>query len=291
MIVSMTGFGQGKASSESTSVVTEIRTVNHRFLDFSFKLPRVLQLREREIRESAKRKLTRGRVYITMTIESETPARNVSINDAVMKQYLSQLRGFVKTNGLDNDVDINTLVMMPDAVATREDEVEVDSIWPLASESLTAALDSCAAMRGEEGSTLEADIIQRMKAMAETVAKVEKLAPDISRKHAETFRKRVDQLIGDVAVDSDRLANEIAIMADRLDITEELIRLRSHESQFNKTLSAGGEVSKKLTYLLQEMHRESSTIGAKASDSEVIQLVVLLKEETEKLREQIQNIE
>ena len=113
----------------------------------------------------------------------------------------------------------------------------------------------------------------------------------MSRKHAEAFRKRLDQLLGDVKIDEDRLAAEVAILADRLDVTEEITRLRSHEAQFNRTLARGGEVSKKLTYLLQEMHREASTIGAKASDSEVIQHVVALKEETEKIREQVQNIE
>jgi len=174
---------------------------------------------------------------------------------------------------------------------THETEEDIDHIWPLAEKSLAGALKSCAAMREEEGRTLAADIAQRMKAVDKTVAKIEKFAPDIAKKHADAFRKRVDKLVADVAVDSDRLANEIAIMADRFDITEEITRLRSHEAQFNKTLADGGEVSKKLTYLLQEMHREASTIGAKASDSEVIQLVVVLKEETEKLREQIQNVE
>jgi uncharacterized protein (TIGR00255 family) len=134
-------------------------------------------------------------------------------------------------------------------------------------------------------------LVSRLKRVRETVSSVVQLAPDVSKRHAETFRKRIEQLVGDTSVDEDRLTNEIALMADRLDVTEELTRLHSHIDQFEGTIESGGEVAKKLTYLLQEMHREASTIGAKASDSDVTNLVVTLKEETEKLREQVQNLE
>ena len=157
--------------------------------------------------------------------------------------------------------------------------------------SLGKALESNHSMRAVEGEAIETDLTARMKTMDTVVAEIEKLAPNVSKKHAEAFRKRIEQLLGDVGLDEDRLVTEIALTADRLDFTEEITRLRSHESQFNKTLADGGEISKKLTYILQEMHREASTIGAKASDSEMVQHVVALKEETEKLREQVQNLE
>ena len=146
-------------------------------------------------------------------------------------------------------------------------------------------------MRTTEGKALEKDLKARMKVVTKTVVQIEKLAPGVAKRHAEAFRKRVEQLASDAAVDSDRLATEIALMADRLDVSEEITRLKSHIAQFDKTLEAGGEVSKKLTYLLQEMHREASTIGAKASDSDMVRHVVALKEESEKLREQVQNLE
>lgn len=291
MIISMTGYGQGEASDGTSHVVVEIRTVNHRFLDYSIKLPRTLHSRERDIKERVKRKLTRGRIYVTVTVESETPGRNAIINEALMERYLKQLRAFAQVHGIAGEVDINTLAQMPDAVVSIEDEPETDAVWPLVETGLDAALDACHAMRAEEGRALRDDLTERMKSVDKTVAEIEAIAPDVAKRHAEAFRKRVTQLLDDIKIDPDRMTTEIALLAERLDFTEEITRLRSHVSQFNKYLAEGGEVSKKLTYLLQEMHREASTIGAKASDSDVIQLVVSLKEESEKLREQVQNIE
>jgi uncharacterized protein (TIGR00255 family) len=146
-------------------------------------------------------------------------------------------------------------------------------------------------MRVAEAAALERDLKSRMRQVEQAVHRIEKTAPDVTKRHAEAFRKRVEQLVGDASIEADRLTTEIALMTDRLDVTEEITRLRSHVEQFNQAIAAGGEVSKKLTYLLQEIHREASTIGAKASDSDMVQLVVEIKEGTEKLREQVQNLE
>lgn len=291
MLISMTGFGQGEASNKALTVTVEVRSVNHRFLDCSFKLPRSLQVKERDIREMTKAKLSRGRVYVTVSVESNGADRNVGVDESLMASYLDRLRAFAKAQGLPDDIRVDTLVQLPDVVSSREDEPELDAVWPLVEKSLGQALDSCRAMRIEEGKALERDLIARMKEVSATVVAIAELAPSVSQRHTDNFRKRVTQMLGDIQVGEDRLAAEIAVMADRLDISEEITRLRSHEAQFNASISEGGEVSKKLTYLLQEMHREASTIGAKASDSEVIRHVVALKEETEKLREQVQNLE
>lgn len=287
----MTGYGQGEASNRSANVVAEVRSVNHRFLDLSLKLPRNLQSRERDVKERVKRKLARGRVYVTITVETEKGAANARLNTDTMAAYLAQLRDFAGEHQVPGDVDINTLVQLPDVVSNGEADASDDELWPLVEKSLEKALDANLAMRNAEGKTLGKDLSARMKNIHKVVEKISKLAPGVSKRHAETYRKRIKELAGDVQVDEERLVTEIAMMADRLDFTEEIIRLRSHESQFNDTLAAGGEISKKLTYLLQEMHREASTIGAKASNSDVIQHVVALKEETEKIREQVQNIE
>lgn len=291
MIVSMSGYGQGEASNGTTSVTSEIRSVNHRFLDFSVKLPRSLQARERDIRAQVKAKLVRGRVYVTVTVDSQKNAGRALINTDALTSYLAQLREFAEVHKLRAEIDMNTLVQLPDVVSNNDVEPDDDTLWPLVEKSLTGAIETCYQMRVEEGNTLAKDLTARMKSMDAVVSMIEKLAPNVSKKHAEAFHKRLQQLLGDVKVEEDRFAAEVAMLADRLDFTEEITRLRSHESQFNKTLATGGEVSKKLTYLLQEMHREASTIGSKASDSEVIQHVVALKEETEKIREQVQNIE
>lgn len=291
MIISMTGYGQGEASNGTSHVIVEIRTVNHRFLDYSIKLPRSLHSRERDIKERVKQTLVRGRVYVTVSLESELADRGAGVNEPLMERYLEQLRAFGKKHALSGDVDINTLAQLPDAIGAQEEEPDSDAVWPLVEEGLDQAIAACHKMRTEEGRALDKDLKERVKTIEGVVGEIEKIAPDVSKRHAETFRRRVDQLLDGVKIDNDRMTTEIALMAERLDFTEEVTRLRSHLAQFNKYLSEGGEVSKKLTYILQEMHREASTIGAKASDSEVIQQVVQLKEETEKIREQLQNVE
>jgi uncharacterized protein (TIGR00255 family) len=291
MLVSMTGFGQAMATNGASTVTVEVRSVNHRFLDLSFKLPRVLQNRESEIKEIVRGKLARGRVSLTIAVESTMAGHAVTINEVALEQYLNQLQQFAKKRGLDPHVSLDALVQLPEAVIAKETEPGEDELWKLVAKSLSSALDQCARMRIDEGAALAKDLSERMRTIDRTVGAIEKLAPEMARKQAEALRKRVAQLAGDVALSEERLATEIVLLADRSDFTEELTRLRSHEDQFNRALKDGGEVSKKLTYLLQEMHREASTIGAKASDSEVIQHVIVLKEETEKLREQVQNLE
>ena len=291
MLVSMTGFGQAMATNGASTVTVEVRSVNHRFLDLSFKLPRVLQNRESEIKEIVRGKLARGRVSLTIAVESTMAGHAVTINEVALEQYLNQLQQFAKKRGLDPHVSLDVLVQLPEAVIAKETEPGEDELWKLVAKSLSSALDQCARMRIDEGAALAKDLVERMRTIDRTVGDIEKLAPEMAKKQAEALRKRVAQLAGDVALSEERLATEIVLLADRSDFTEELTRLRSHQDQFNRALKDGGEVSKKLTYLLQEMHREASTIGAKASDSEVIQHVIVLKEETEKLREQVQNLE
>ncbi len=292
MLISMTGFGQGEASAGAHRVSVELRTVNHRFLDYALKLPRELNAREREIKESIRRRISRGRVYLTVSVESETAGRRVRINVPLMERYLDMLREFAATHNVAGEVDINTLAHLPDAIASEEDEGgDLELLWPPVARAIDKAVDQCHEMRLTEGKALEQELNSRMAGIERTVAEAEAIAPGVTKRFAETFRKRVEQLAAGIPVDQDRLVTEIALMADRLDVTEELTRLRSHIDQFKKTTATGGEVSKRLTYLLQEMHREASTIGAKVSDSEVVRHVVTLKEETEKLREQVQNLE
>ena len=291
MLISMTGFGQGEATAATSSVTVEVRSVNHRFLDLAFKLPRVIQNREADIKDIVRAKLARGRVTITINIESPTSGRAITINEQVLETYLMQLRAFAKKHQLDERLSLDTLMQLPEVVTAKELEPGEDEVWPLVEKSLNAALDSCTRMRVDEGKALEKDLIHRMQIIDRTVSAIEKLSPEVAKQQVEALRKRVAQLAGEVQVNEDRIAVEIVMLADKTDFTEEITRLRSHEAQFNKALKDGGEVSKKLTYILQEMHREASTIGAKASGSEVIQHVVVLKEETEKLREQVQNLE
>ena len=291
MLISMTGFGQGEAANAHSTVTVEVRSVNHRFLDIAFKLPRSLQNREPDIKEIVRGKIARGRVSITIAVESSLATQGVSINERVLEQYLTQLRAFALRHNIDDHITLDALVTLPEVVTTKEIEAGEDELWPLVERSLNDARDACNRMRFDEGKSLETDLTERMRLIDGTVAAIEKLAPAVAKRQVETLRKRVAQLAGDVTVPEDRIAAEIVMLADRTDVTEELTRLRSHLGQFNGALKDGGEVSKRLTYLLQEMHREASTMGSKASDTEIIQHVVVLKEETEKLREQVQNLE
>jgi uncharacterized protein (TIGR00255 family) len=291
MLISMTGFGQGEATSATSSVTVEVRSVNHRFLDLAFKLPRAIQNRETDIKDIVRARLARGRVTITINVESPMAGHAITINEHVLETYIAQLRAFAKKHGLDERLSMDTLMQLPEVVTAKELEPGEDEVWPLVEKSLGLALDQCSKMRIEEGKALEKDLVQRMQLIDRTVTAIEKLSPEVAKKQVEAMRKRVAQLAGDIPVSEDRIAAEIVMLADKTDFTEEITRLRSHEAQFNRAIKDGGEVSKKLTYILQEMHREASTIGAKASGSEVIQHVVVLKEETEKLREQVQNLE
>jgi uncharacterized protein (TIGR00255 family) len=291
MLISMTGFGQGEAANAHSTVTVEVRSVNHRFLDIAFKLPRSLQNREPDIKEIVRGKIARGRVSLTIAVESSLSTQGVTINEKVLEQYLTQLRAFAMRHKIDDHITLDALVTLPEVVTTKEIEAGEDELWPLVERSLSEALDACNRMRVDEGKSLETDLNERMRLIDRTVAAIEKLAPAVAKRQVETLRKRVAQLAGDVTVPEDRIAAEIVMLADRTDVTEEITRLRSHLAQFNGALKDGGEVSKRLTYLLQEMHREASTMGSKASDTEIIQHVVVLKEETEKLREQVQNLE
>jgi uncharacterized protein (TIGR00255 family) len=291
MLISMTGFGQGEASNKTSRVAVEIRTVNHRYFDLSIKMPRTLSHREHEVKDLIKDRIRRGRVAITVSTETDQPEFDVRINVPLVEQYVNQLREFATKHSLSSDLNINTLSTLPEVFHLHEQEENDDELWPLVLKSLKQALTACSKMRQEEGKALEADIRNRITAVNRLIKKVEKRAPKVVARHSAALKERVDKIMGGARVDRDRLITEVALLADRLDFTEEVIRLKSHMSQIKACMDSGGAVAKKLTYLLQEVHRESTTIASKASDAEVVEYMVSLKEESERLREQIQNLE
>jgi uncharacterized protein (TIGR00255 family) len=287
----MTGFGQGEVSSRHSRVSVEIRTVNHRFLDYSIKVPKALSSREHEIKTLLRDKISRGRISVTITVEMTQPKYNVSINVPLMEQYMNQLRQFSIKHSLSTEVDINSLASLPEVFDLKENQDDPEELWPLARRGLKQALNACVKMRQDEGKALETDIRARIQAITRNVRKVEKLAPKVMTRHTASFKNRLGKMMEGSRVDNDRWMTEVAILADRLDFTEEIIRLKSHLAQLKACLEEGGAVAKRLTYLLQEVHREATTIGSKASDAEIVERVVSLKEESEKFREQVQNIE
>ena len=291
MLVSMTGFGQGEASNRRARVAVEIRTVNHRYFDLAIKIPKMLSHREHEIKDLIKGKIRRGRISITVTTETDQPEYDVLINVPLVEQYVNQLKEFATKHSLASELDINTLATLPEVFHLQEQEKSDDELWPLVMRSLKQAVTGCSKMRQEEGKALEADIRTRITAINRLIKKVEKRAPKVVTRHSTALKQRVSKIMAGSRVDRDRVITEIALLADRLDFTEELIRLKSHMAQIKACLDRGGAVSKKLTYLLQEVHRESTTVASKASDAEVVETMISLKEESERLREQIQNLE
>ncbi len=291
MLVSMTGFGHAEVSNRSARVSVEIRTVNHRYFDISSKLPKALLHREHEIKDLLKEKISRGRVSISITAETESPKYKVSINYPLMKQYVDQLREFAAKQSIEGDVDLKTLAGLPEVFELQENENDSEVLWPLVKKGTKQALVALVKMREDEGKALETDIRSRIVLINRMIKKVEKRAPKVQSQHVDALKERLAKIMEGVRVDRDRWMAEVALLVDRLDFTEEVTRLKSHMVQFKACLDEGGAVSKKLTYLLQEIHREGTTISSKAADSEIVEYMVSLKEETEKLREQVQNLE
>ena len=291
MLVSMTGFGQGEASTRTASVTVEVRTVNHRYLDFSVKIPKALAHREHDVKELLKDKIRRGRISITITADTEQPDYQVRINVPLLEQYIGQLERVAKKHKLKSNLDINTLASLPEVFHLHENPGDADVLWPLVKKGVRQAIAACNKMRQEEGRILERDIRARNKVINRLIKKVEQKAPKILARQKQTIKDRLSKLMEGGQVDRDRWVTEVAILSDRLDFSEEVTRLKSHLSQIKTCLDQGGTVAKKLTYLLQEIHRESTTIASKASDAEVVEAMVSLREESERLREQVQNLE
>lgn len=291
MLTSMTGFGQGEVSNRKSSVAVEIRTVNHRYLDLSIKMPRLLGSREYDIKELLKEKINRGRVVVTISMDTDQPDYDVKINVPLMEQYIEKLGRFAKRKGVGGALDINTMATLPEVFHLKENDFNADHVWPLVERGLKQALSSCVKMRRDEGRVLETDLRARLAAITKVVSAVEKRAPKVIAAHRAALHKRLDKGLEGAKLDNNRWMTEVAIMSEKLDFAEEVTRLKSHLVQIKACFDRGGAVAKKLTYLLQEVHREATTIASKASDASVAEFTVSLREETERLREQVQNIE
>lgn len=290
MITSMTGYGRGEASGKAGSVTAEIRTVNHRFIDFSVRLPRALGGYETETEKLLKKKLSRGHVYVNVSVDRGSAAAT-GIDRAFLRRAFRELQSFARREKIPGTVDINTLLSLPDAFTNGAESAAPTALWRIAKRALMEAADRCVEMRRREGASLEKDIARRLSGIGRTAARIEKRAPAALRANVERARRRLTQIIENNELDEQRWATEAAMMADRADFSEEIVRLKSHLDQFEHVLSGGGEVAKKLTFLLQEIHREATTMGNKATEAAIIRDAINIKEAVEKIREQVQNLE
>jgi uncharacterized protein (TIGR00255 family) len=292
MIASMTGYGRGEASGKGITIAVELRSVNSRFLEVATRLPRSLSLRENEIKELIRRKIARGKVNVLATVDrandGELPLR---INASATRAYYKLLVDLKKAVKLREAVKLEHLLRFSEVIEQQELEHTDDEEWDIFQEALDASLDELNVMRRNEGGELQRDLRSRLTILDQRLEEIERLSRGQVPLERMRLRERVKQLMEDESIDEGRLELEIALLSDRLDVTEECVRFRSHNKFFLEAIEDHEPAGRKLNFLVQEMNREANTIGSKSSSSDIAHLVVNVKEELEKIREQLQNIE
>lgn len=292
MIKSMTGFGRGEHEEFGRSYIVEIKSVNHRYSDISVKLPKQLSYLEDTIRKFVSEHISRGKidVYITQNKYSEDEIR-VTVDHALASSYIKALHELRDTYKLEDDVSVSNVSKFPDLLTVDRVEDDKDKVWNTLSAAIEESLENLTKMREMEGRKLFEDLSNRAKYIKSVVDEINKRSPVVVQEYKTKLEERIKQLLGDIPVDETRLAQEVAIFADKSSITEEVVRLYSHLDQLLSILNEDVPVGRKLDFLVQEMNREINTIGSKASDIIITRYVVEVKSEIEKIREQIQNIE
>lgn len=292
MIKSMTGYGRFEHIDESKKIVIDIRSVNHRYCDVSVKVPRSYAYLEDKIREYVSGEISRGKVEVFVYIENYTNDDKVVTLDRVLSEnYYNVLTELKETYNLRHDIGLSDLTRFSDIFVTRQQEEDKDKAWELVSGCLSSAVNDFVAMRLREGERLKENLIEKSETIKALIAKIEERSPEIIKEYEARLRSRMEELLGNLQVDEGRLLTEVGVMADKVCIDEELVRLKSHFVELEKILALSEPVGRKLDFLVQEINRETNTIGSKANDFGIATLVVEIKSEIEKLREQIQNIE
>ena len=290
MISSMTGFGAADGLVGDARASVEIRTVNHRFFSPSLKLPAAFTRWEGEIRELLRQKIARGHVTLTARIDRDSTAP--VIDETRLAQYLTALKALQKKHKLAGELDLSTLLRLPDVIGAPSDEIDPGDGDALV-RIVAKAADNLTAMRRAEGAQLSGFLLERVEAVESRLARTEKRAPVRLKEQHDRVKRTVGELVGGAGVDPQRIAQEIAILADKLDIAEELDRFRSHLAAFRDTTRSKSTdpVGKRLGFILQEMVREANTIGSKANDAPILDDVIAIKQELERIREQVENLE
>ena len=289
---SMTGFGRGEASDGGRTWVAEVRTVNHRFLDQRVILPRLFAALEEPVKKKVAAALDRGRVDITFSLQGvSTVEPQLVVNESVARQYHRCLQQLIADFALDAEVTLKDMLTLRDVVSLEEQRPDVDAEWQLIAGALDAALKDCDVMREKEGHALQQDLLGRLAKFEAIVGRIEERIPELQQQRQADLRLRVGKLLDGLDLDPIRLAQETAIMADKSDVTEEITRLGSHMAQFRSFLASDEPVGRRLDFLLQEFLREVNTLSSKITNAGIAHLGVEMKNEIEKLREQVQNIE
>jgi uncharacterized protein (TIGR00255 family) len=292
MIRSMTGYGSAEIERDGQRLTAEIRSVNHRFCEVSIRAPKLVNLFEDQIRQLVCDRFSRGKFNLAITWSGVGESGEVlRVNEIVADRYvklLEQLRG---RYGIDSGLDLRTLAALPDVFVWEHTALSDEETWGLLRTLLEKACDNLNQMKAREGEALAHDLESRLRIVREQLDHVAERAPLRPQEARERLLTRLKPLLADVEMDPVRIAQEVALMSDRLDCTEECVRLSAHVDQFRSLVEGGELAGRKLNFLLQEMNREANTIGSKANDVKIAHAVVVIKEELERLREQVQNVE
>ncbi len=294
MIQSMTGYGRTEAVLNGKRYTVEIKSLNHRYLEISLRLPAVLSTLELEIKKKISGKLSRGRTEVNIRMDSEygsVSEGRYELNLPLIRNYyelLGQLRGEL---GLKEEITLNMVAGFRDAFILKEPGLDLSVIWEELEVVLNKAMDALLEMRKKEGEVIYHDLILRIDLIMKSLNSIESRAPQVVLEYRKRLGERVKELTGGIVVDDLRLAQEVAIMAEKSDITEEIVRLKSHIIQFGDLLKGNDAVGRNIDFLIQEMIREINTMGSKSSDAEISKMVIDIKSELARIREQAQNIE
>ena len=292
MIRSMTGYGRYQDTVDGMDITVEIKAVNHRYYEYSSRLPRAYGFLDDKLKAYLQGSISRGKVDVYVFIDTaDAPGSRVTVNHSLVQGYLKALGEIAETYGLRNDVSVMSLARYPDLLTVHREAEDEEAVWAAVRTVADVALNRFLQMREKEGEKLQEDILSRAAAILEAVGQVEERSPQTVREHMDKVQARMRELLGTATVDEQRLLTEAALFADKIAVAEESVRLRSHISQLEHMLAGNEAVGRKLDFLVQEINREANTIGSKAQDVQLARVVVDIKAEIEKIREQIQNIE
>ncbi len=292
MIKSMTGYGRSQQLVDGMNITVEIKSVNHRYFEFSSRLPRNYGFLDEKLKSFLNGRLTRGKMECYVQIEAvEEPDTVISLNHSLVKGYIDAYKELAETYGLENDIKVSDISRVGDIFTVRKQAADEERIWEAVKTVTETTLEGFISMREREGARLKADILSRLDEILVNVEFIEERSPKTVAEYNEKLLGRLRELLADTHIEEQRILTEAAIFADKIAVAEETVRLRSHISQLRSFLEQSDAVGKKMDFLVQELNREANTIGSKAQDVEIARRVVSIKAEIEKIREQIQNIE
>lgn len=292
MIKSMTGFGRFEVSEQNKKITVEMKSVNHRYLDVSVRMPKQLNSFDAAIRAEIKKYASRGKVDVYISYEDTSEDKtSLKYNSELATEYVSYYKSISEQFGIENDISTSKLMRCPEVLVMEENQTDEDELWKMVQKAVDGACEKFVESRLSEGAHLKNDLSAKLDGMMNIVESIAVRSPEVFEEYRVNIRKQVEELLGNTQIDESRIATEIVLFADKMCIDEELVRLRSHVEKMKSDLMTGEDVGRKLDFLAQEMNREANTILSKANDLEVTNRGIDLKTEIEKIREQIHNVE